>query len=216
MDIKSSKTIRLTQLFKNEKCCTINNISQALEYSNRSTYRLLNKVGYFSSFTHNGKWYTLKNIPEFDDNGLWFYRDIGFSRRRNLIDTIHYLVDHSIHGLTARDLSNTLSSSCAPVLNKIYKDRKIDRVKTCRGFVYISTKPAVNEEHRRNLDLTDILPILSDADKITILVEFIRFPKQTCRELSSHLLTSSEIRCSADSIKSLFVQLGLEKKILQR
>ncbi len=216
MNKKNPKIKQVINLFENEKCCTINYLSQALEYSNRSTYRLLKKVGYYSSFTHNGKWYTLEDMPEFDDNGLWFYQEIGFSKWRSLITTIHHLIDHSAQGLTARDLSSILSSSCAPVLNKIYKAEKIDRVKTSRGFVYISINSIVNEKQLRNLGRSDVLPNLSDADKITILVEFIRFPEQTCEELSSHIKENSGISYSTGMIKSLFIQLGLEKKILQR
>jgi len=32
--------------------------------------KIVKKIGYYSSFTHNGKWYTLQDIPEFDTNGL--------------------------------------------------------------------------------------------------------------------------------------------------
>jgi hypothetical protein len=88
------KTATACKLFNKEKCLTIKNISQVLEYSDRSAQRLLKKLGYYSSFTHNGKWYTLESIPKFDENGLWFYREIGFSKWRNLTATILYLVEN--------------------------------------------------------------------------------------------------------------------------
>ena len=101
MDKENSKTTTANKLFNKKKCVTIKDISQVLKYSNRSVQRLLKKLGYYSSFTHNGKWYTLEHIPEFDKNGLWFYQGIGFSKLRNLTATILYLVENSVKGLTA-------------------------------------------------------------------------------------------------------------------
>ncbi len=216
MDKVISKTTTATKLFIKEKCVTIKDISQVLEYSDRSVQRLLKKLGYYSSFTHNGKWYTLEHIPEFDENGLWFYQGIGFSKWRNLAATILYLVENSVKGLTAGELSKILSSSCPPILNKIHKTGKINRVKTPRGFIYISMNSATKERQLSYLDKAAILQHLSDSDKIIILAEYIRSPNRTCKELALQVKKKSRINCSAEMIKSLFVQLGLEKKILQR
>ena len=216
IDKVDSKTTTASKLFNKEKCLTIKDLSRVLEYSDRSVQRLLKKLGYYRSFTHNGKWYTLEYIPEFDENGLWFYQGIGFSKWRNLTATILSLVGNSVKGLTASDLSSLLSSSCPPILNKIYKARKINRVKTSRGFVYISMNSTTKERQLNNLTKTAIFPHLSDTDKITILAEYIRNPKRTCMELASQVKKKSGINCSTEMIKSLFVQLGLEKKIPQR
>lgn len=216
MDKVISKITTANKLFNKEKCVTIKDIRQVLEYSVRSAQRLLKKLGYYSSFTHNGRWYTLEHIPEFDENGLWFYKGIGFSKSRNLTATILYLVESSIKGLTASELSSILSSSCPPILNKIHKACKINRVKTPRGFVYISMNTATKKKQLNNLDKAAILPYLSDSDKIIILAEHIRNPNRSCRELALQVKKKSRINCSTEMIKSLFVQLGLEKKILQR
>jgi len=216
MNKVTSKTTTANKLFNKARCLTIKDISQALEYSDRSVQRLLKKLGYYSSFTHNGKWYTLEYIPEFDENGLWFYQGIGFSKWRNLTATILYLVENSVKGLTASDLSSILSSSCPPILNKIHKASKISRVKTPRGFVYISMNSATQKKQLNNLDKAAILPYLSDIDKLAILAEHIRNPNRTCRELASQVKKKSGIKCTIEMIKSLFMQLGLEKKIPQR
>ena len=197
MDKVISKTTTATKLFIKEKCVTMKDICQVLEYSDRSVQRLLKKLGYYSSFTHNGKWYTLEHIPEFDENGLWFYQGIGFSKWRNLVATILYLVENSVKGLTAGELSKILSSSCPPILNKIHKTGKINRVKTPRGFIYISMNSATKERQLSNLDKTAILQHLSDSEKIIILAEYIRSPNQTCRELALQVKKKSRINCRA-------------------
>lgn len=212
----SQKKSQMLQLFKTDKCLTIANLCFSLNYSARSAQRLLKEVGYYSSFTHNGKWYTLRIIPEFDENGLWYHRDIGFSKFRDLTATIVHLIENSSNGLTANDLSRMLSASCPPVLNRIYKANKISRVKTSRGFVYISIDPTIKDRQLDNLKKVERLPGLSDADTITILVEFIRKPNRNPEAFASYLKKEKRVLCSAETIKSLFVSLGLEKKMSER
>jgi len=203
----------MLQLFEKNKCLTIIDLCLSLNYSARSAQRLLKEVGYYSSFTHNGKWYTLQSIPKFDKNGLWYHQNIGFSKCWDLTATIVYLIENSVNGLTANDLSGMLLTSCAPVLNRIHKANKINRVKTPRGFVYISIDPAIKNRQLNCLDKAKALPRLSDADTITILVEFIKNPNRSSEELALHLKEKRGVYFSAAAIKSLFVCLGLEKKI---
>ena len=118
---------RLAELFKQEKCYTIDQLSRRFNYSLISIRRFLKVIGYYSSFTHNSKWYTLRSIPCFDKNGIWFYQDIGFCKHGNLNQTIGLFIDKSFQGLTAKDLFNILSVPCHPVLNQMYKKKKIYR-----------------------------------------------------------------------------------------
>ncbi len=212
MNKSDLKKNQILQVFKLYKCLTLEDLCTSLTYSSRSTQRLLKIVGYYSSFTHNGKWYTLQNIPKFDNNGLWFYQGIGFSQRLTLNATICHLIDNSPEGLKASDLSKTLSASCPPVLNRLYKANKIDRAKTRRGFVYLSIDRTIKRRQVSSIEKVQCLQRPSDTDTITILVEFIRNPNRTFEELASHL-NKSMIFCSTDMIKNMFVYFGLEKKI---
>jgi hypothetical protein len=212
VDKSELKKTRISQLFKLQKCVTLEDLCASLNYSGRSAQRLLKSIGYYSSFTHNGKWYTLKTIPAFDNNGLWFYQGIGFSKYRDLNSTIRHLIDSSAEGLMAGDLSKILSTSCPPVLNRLYKANKIDRVKIHRGFVYLSTDHTNKRQQISCFEKTHSLQLPSDMDTITILVEFIRNPNRTFEELTLNL-NQKKVFCSADKIKNLFVYFGLEKKI---
>ena len=92
---------QLAKLFRRKKCYTIKQLSDRLDYSLISIRRFLKVMGYYSSFTHNSKWYTLRSIPCFDKNGIWFYQDIGFCKHGNLNQTIGRFIDKSFKGLTA-------------------------------------------------------------------------------------------------------------------
>ena len=117
---RSDAHSQLSELFKQQKCYRIDQLSRRLNYSLISIRRFLKVIGYYSSFTHNSKWYTLRSIPSFDKNGIWFYQDIGFCRHGNLNQTIGRFIDKSFQGLTAKDLLNILSVPCHPEIGRAH------------------------------------------------------------------------------------------------
>lgn len=211
--MSSEKKSQLVKLFHQYKCLTLEELSTLLNYSGRSAQRLLKAMGYYRSFTHNGKWYTLEFIPVFDHNGLWFYQDIGFSVFRDLNTTICNLINNSPRGLTAVNLSTILSTSCPPVLNRLYKAQKIDRIKIHKSFAYLSADDAIKKRQIATLEQTHDIKRLSNSETITILVEFIRNPNWSFEELASYLNRKRKVFCNAETIKNVFTYLGLEKKI---
>ena len=204
---------QLAELFSQEKCYTIDQLSQRLNYSLISIRRFLKVMGYYSSFTHNSKWYTLRSIPSFDNNGIWFYQDIGFCKHGNLNQTIGRFIDKSFQGLTAKDLFNILSVPCHPVLNQMYKKKKIDRFNTPKGFVYLSVS-----ESKKRLQLNR-LQVLTPPQKIErfnpqtavyVLVEFIKNPKASFFELSVAVKKKGG-KASQQAIAQLFKDYDLKK-----
>ena len=204
---------QLAQLFKQEKCYTIDQLSRRLNYSLISIRRFLKVMGYFTSFTHNSKWYTLRSIPSFDKNGIWFYQDSGFCKHGNLNQTIGRFIDKSFQGLTAKDLFNMLSVPCHPVLNQMYKKKNIDRFRTPKGFVYLS-----GSESKKRLQLKR-LQVLAPAQKIErlnpqtavyVLVEFIKNPKASFLQLSA-AVKKKGVTASQQAIAQLFKDYDLKK-----
>lgn len=204
---------QLAELFKPKKCYTIEELSHRLNYSLISIRRFLKVIGYYSSFTHNSKWYTLRSIPSFDKNGIWFYQDIGFCKHGNLNQTIGRFIDKSFQGLTAKDLFNILSVPCHPVLNQMYKKKKIDRFNTPKGFVYLSVS-----ESKKHLQLKR-LQVLTPPKKIErlnpqtavyVLVEFIKNPKASFFDLSV-AVNKKGVKASQQVIAQLFKDYDLKK-----
>ena len=210
---RSDAHSQLAELFKQQKCYRIDELSRRLNYSLISIRRFLKVIGYYSSFTHNSKWYTLRSIPSFDKNGIWFYQDIGFCRHGNLNQTIGRFIDKSFQGLTAKDLFNILSVSCHPVLNQMYKKKKIDRFNTPAGFVYLS----VTESNRRlQLKRLQVLTApqkierLNPQTAVYVLVEFIKNPKASSFELSV-TVEKKGVKASQQAVAQLFKDYDLKK-----
>ena len=53
-----------------------------------TVFRALQKSGSHTSYNHNAGDYTLAGLPQFDDWGLWAYRDVRFSRAGTLLETL--------------------------------------------------------------------------------------------------------------------------------
>lgn len=202
------------KLFYEEKCLTLEALSKSLDYSTRSIQRLLRKTGYYSSFTHNSKWYVLCTTPSFNEMGLWFYKSIGFSKHGNLSQTIFYFVNQSRQGLTAKEISEIISMPCHPVLNMMHKKGKIDRLNAKGGFIYVSKEKRKRERQTFLILQSNESPLPSDADAVNILVELIKNPDYTVDEISSSLV--GKVTCKPESIIRLFQYHELEKKTLNR
>ena len=204
---------QLAELFKPKKCYTIEELSHRLNYSLISIRRFLKVIGYYSSFTHNSKWYTLRSIPSFDKNGIWFYQDIGFCKHGNLNQTIGRFIDKSFQGLTAKDLFNILSVPCHPVLNQMYKKKKIDRFNTPMGFVYLSVSKSKKRLQLKRLQV--LTPPkksqrLNPQTAVYVLVEFIKNPKASFFELSV-AVNKKGVKASQQVIAQLFKDYDLKK-----
>jgi len=204
---------QLAELFKQEKCYTIEELSHRLNYSLISIRRFLKVIGYYSSFTHNSKWYTLRSIPSFDKNGIWVYQDIGFSEHGNLNQTILRFTDKSFQGLTAKDLFNILSVPCHPVLNQMYRENKLDRFNTAKGFVYLS---ASEGKKRLQLERLQVLTppqkseCLNPQTAVYVLVEFVKNPNASFFELSV-AVKKMGVKVSQQDIAQLFKDYDLKK-----
>ncbi len=83
--------------------------------------RFLKQVGYFRSYTHNGQWYTARDSPRFDRDGLWHFKGIGFSKQGSLTRTLAHLIARSPSGLSAGELSQKLQHPCHAVLTQLHQ-----------------------------------------------------------------------------------------------
>jgi len=89
----------LLKMFRKNYIATIDEVFQILDTNSRmSAFRRLRSMGYLTSFTNAGRYYTLSDIPRFDKQGLWFYQDVGFSHAGTLKATVIELVNFSAAG----------------------------------------------------------------------------------------------------------------------
>ena len=210
LDTKPSE--RLSTLFLEQPCWMIEPLAVELRYSIPSVRRFLTEVGYYSSFTHNGGWYTLRSIPRFDQDGLWFYSDIGFSRAGSLTNTLVDLTTRSGAGMTAEQLGAKLRCRCHSVLVQLCRQGRLQRQKIGPSHVYLAGDPDIAAVQRQTVEGLSVVQFPAEI-AVLILVEFIRNPNSGFEQLAKAISRKTSVTVKAAQIERLFDQHGLKKTI---
>ncbi len=78
MPNEHGKNEDVLKIFRKEKVMTIKQFVDLLHCCERTVQRRLRQWRTYTSYNYNGRYYTLPDIPKFDENGLWGYRRIFF------------------------------------------------------------------------------------------------------------------------------------------
>ena len=208
MSPQSLPNQNLVSLFSDQPCWQLETLAEQLNYSIRTIQRFLSQLGYHRSFSHNGTWYTLRHVPTFNRDGLWFSNDIGFSKAGNLINTLIRLITSSQAGLTAEALREKLRCRCHSVLVQLYRQGRLQREKAGRSFVYYAGDSHIAETQRQAMQSPGPLPA---EIAVLILVEFINNPESSFEHLALALEKKNNVSVKALQIKRLFEQYGVKK-----
>jgi hypothetical protein len=202
---------RLSTLFLDHPCWRIAPLAAELGYSIPSVRRFLAEIGYLSSFTHNGAWYTLGSIPRFDTDGLWYYSDIGFSCAGSLTNTLVELTTRSVAGLSAEQLGAKLRCRCHSVRVQLCRQGRLSRQKLGSAYVYFAPDPVIASLQRQAVESRWVQ--LPAEIVVLILAEFIRSPECSFEQLAQAISRQTAVTIQAAQIERLFEQHGLKKKI---
>jgi hypothetical protein len=185
-------------------------------------------MGYLSSFTHAGRYYTLPYIPKFDALGLWFYQDVGFSRAGTLKSTVVDIIHRAEAGMSPAEILGVLrlpvANSLHNSLHDLIKNRKLNRHRLQGLSLYTSIDPdiAQNQVDRRLEEIESALrkpAVASLEETISVLVEAIRSGKILASASTvSTRLTAQGMSISVDQVEQIYSQYGLkaEKKTADR
>lgn len=175
----------LKKLFKKHSVLEIPYLQRVLHgRSERSLFRDLKAADSISSYSHAGRFYTLRKIPRFDNRGLWLFNDVGFSRYGTLGATIEHWVNHSAAGYTYSELKERLAIRIENVLLDLTEKKRIRRAGEAREYVYYSMEEgsaALQRKHREELTRQQQVEI-SERIVIEVLAAVIRGSK-VCVEL---------------------------------
>ncbi len=206
----------LVSLFTQQQpCWMIEPLASELGYSVPSVRRFLTETGYYNSFTHNGRWYTLRSIPQFDRDGLWFFDTIGYSRAGSLTNTLIDLTIRSPAGMTAEQLGEKLRCRCHSILVQFYRRGKLQRLKQGRSHVYLAMDPPTQAMQCQAMTGKSSPAAQLPAEvAVLILAEFIRHPDFSFEQLAKVIARSRGIALDAMQIEELFTLHGIKKTML--
>jgi len=141
---------RLARLLKSRKIAGMDELKETLGTSvDMTVFRKLQELGYITSYSHGGRYYTLSQIPEFDDVGLWSFRSVWFSRHGTLVATAEACVESAEAGYFSSELEELLHVPVKDALRNLVREDRISR-ETIRGkFLYCSADADLRKEQLR-------------------------------------------------------------------
>ena len=133
----------LERVLQQRTLCTFDQLADALGTESRMTvFRKLAVLPYLTSYSHRGKYYTLRSSCRFDESGLWSHRGIWFSTDGTLLDTSKRFVDQAPAGYSASELDNALHVETRQSLLHLVHRHLIERQRFGGAFIYFALDQA--------------------------------------------------------------------------
>ena len=137
MNIVRYPSDRLASLLREQKIATMPQLKSALGTSVTFTVlRKLAPLGYRSSYSHGGTYYTLDSIAQYDERGLWSYRDIHFSRHGTLLNTAVTLVTNAPAGYFTDELDAVVHVATKDALRHLVQQDRLYRGELAGRYLY--------------------------------------------------------------------------------
>lgn len=137
---------RLDALFQDAKVATLPQLKAALGTAvDLTVFRKLSALPYRTSYSHRGAYYTLDTIAQYDELGLWSYRDIHFSRHGTPLETAARLVGSAPAGYFTDDLDALVHVATKDALRQLVQRRELYRRELEGRYLYC----AIERERRQ-------------------------------------------------------------------
>jgi hypothetical protein len=208
----------LTRLFQRQSVADLATLSATLKTSSRmSVFRRLSALDYLSSYSHAGRYYTLRDIPQFDQDGLWQHQGVGFSRDGSLKTTVERLVEQSEAGRTHPELQARLRVRVHNTLLDLVQDRRIGRQTWSGQYLYVSVTPAraesqLSRRQQQPAGLEPPLPEPPPAVVIEVLLDLVHSARlRPDAEQVAERLTARGFPVSVAQVEAVFRRYGLKK-----
>jgi hypothetical protein len=139
----------LRSFLQRKQIATLQELKKALgTLSTMTIFRKLKTLGYRTSYSHRGKYYTLADIPRFNARGLWCCRNVWFSHQGNLLATAQKFVEQSPAGFTASELQALLNVEVKQSLRQLVERKRLERRPIEGVYVYFAREAGRQREQQ--------------------------------------------------------------------
>lgn len=170
-----------------------------------TVFRALKRLSYHTSCSHNGKFYTLDTIADFNSDGLWNYHSVLFSNYGTLLNTVQALIEQSKSGRDRRDLNEMLATEVKETLLKLARKKRVFREKIGGCYVYFSID---KQKQRRQILMRTEVGVSAEGTKV------LAHELKAAIVLFYSMLDEKQRRLYA-GLESIRLGLGGDKKISQ-
>ena len=206
---------------KKRKVATMRQLRHQFQLSHMTVIRALKKQAYYTSYNHNASYYVLQDLPEFNEWGLWGYRNIRFSQHGSLTQTIVAIVESEPAGSTVGELEERLEVKVANLASRLVHDGILQReILPRRQAVYLAhdAKVARGQYERRckllsqpargNVQLPEEC---SPTEVIEILRQMVITRDVSEDQLARHLKNRG-VHVTAGKVRRVIEHYALKKK----
>jgi hypothetical protein len=139
LDILKALFVKTTMLDMAQVCMAVCTVSRT------TGFRYLRELHHLTSYTHNGKYYTLPEMAQFDFNGFWYFENVGFSVRGTLVDIVHHAINQSEAGKSNSELEKYCKVKVQAALRTLLNYKKIARVKLEKKYLYVNVDQNISD-----------------------------------------------------------------------
>ena len=159
----------LQQYLRRHKIANLHELQSALGTGVAVTvFRKLQSLDYLTSYSHRGSYYTLREIVEFNDDGLWFHEAVCFSRYGTLLATAEAFIHRSPSGYFAEELAQALQVEVHDALRHLVERHLISRQPVSGLYLYVSAEPATRRRQVLTRSTAQAVPLLTDASRLQL------------------------------------------------
>lgn len=133
---------RLRQTFQTQRIMTLPALKAVVGTTAPMTvFRKLKSLGSLTSYSHRGQHYTLADLAQFDEHGLWSVDGVWFSREGTLVRTLEAWVNRATDGYAADELRDALHVDVKDPLRQLVQAKRLTRQVVDGRFVYTAYAP---------------------------------------------------------------------------
>lgn len=133
-----------------------------------TVFRKLQFLDYLSSYTHRGRFYTLRAIARFDDDGLWSHEGVWFSRHGTLVNTLVAWITQAAQGWFADELADRLHVEVHDPLHDLMRQGRVRRTAVEHRFLYMAAEARRARAQLRARRMAYAVPVVADATALAV------------------------------------------------
>jgi hypothetical protein len=168
----SFRSDALRSLLLRHKIASLDELKEALGTPvDVTVFRKLKPLDYLTSYSHRGRYYTLREIARFDDHGLWSQAEVWFSRFGTLLATAEAWVHGSPRGYFAEELAPALHVEVQDALHQLTQQERLSRQIVSGRYLYMAVDPAIQRRQLLARRTVEFLPMIVDASVLEVSPE---------------------------------------------
>lgn len=136
-----------------------------------TVFRKLKGLGYLSSYSHRGGFYTLGEVAHFDDEGLWSHKSVWFSRFGTLLATVEAFVNGSSQGFFANDLADALHVDVQDALHQLIQQGRLQRSEVYGRYLYTAIDRSTRRQQYLSRRTAQSVPVAANVSALEVLPE---------------------------------------------